>query len=390
VRIALRIAAALVCAIAVFVVVAFVRPDLVRPYAPQALAAVLPGADEDSRPSRPTVVALAQVERGEAVDRFQTAADVIALEAVTVAAEITGRVVEVAVDDGARVTQGDALIRFDDAAERARLEAQQAQTAEARAEFLRAETLEERGVAAETRVETAAAALQTAEGELAAARQVVEDQVLRAPFDGAVGLVHVSPGAVLSPGDPVADLATVDTLRFQFELPTEAVAALAPGQTVRAPQAPEGCREAAITVISPLGNAETLTRAVEAAPGPSCNLSPGALVAVSVALERRPDALFAPLQAVIRRGFQAHVFRVEEGEDGLVARQRLVETGVIDGERVEIRSGLSAGDRVVARGHEKLQDGAPVAPQEDAGPGSTAPGSTDGDAVADEGGERAG
>lgn len=363
------LAGVLTLAVVALALAAWLAPEMVRPYAPEPLEALLPApADPEQGGGRPAPVALARAREGVAEDTFATAAEVVAADAVTLRAESAGRVVELSVDDGARLRAGAPVLLLDDDAEQAQVQAAEARRDEAEADFARARTLSNRNVAAETRVETARAAMEAARSELAAARAALADRVVRAPFDGEIGDVHVSVGAYLGPGDSIVDIASTGRLRYRFDLPAEAARRVSRGDVVRAPAADAApCREARVLYVSPLNDAATRTRTVEATLQDACTLSPGALASVIVTLDRRAGAVLVPAEAVIRQGFDAHVFAVDEGGDGgLVARRRPVRAGVVQGDSVEIAEGLEAGVRVVARGHQNLRDGDPVVPQDGA------------------------
>jgi multidrug efflux pump subunit AcrA (membrane-fusion protein) len=79
-------------------------------------------------------------------------------------------------------------------------------------------------------------------------------------------------------------------------------------------------------------------------------------VQVDIDLEERANAVLVPAEAVVRTGTQAAVF-VAVGDR---AERRDVTTGVVDGRRVEITSGLRAGELVITRGHFRLADGAHI------------------------------
>ena len=73
-------------------------------------------------------------------------------------------------------------------------------------------------------------------------------------------------------------------------------------------------------------------------------------------------ALTVPVVAVSRLGGQYFVFVAEQTDQGVVARQTPVTVGQVSGEDYVVRSGLSAGDRVIVSNVQKLGDGAPVQP----------------------------
>ena len=311
----------------------------------------------------PPAVAVAQTRRGVAVERFRTSGEVVAQENVMLSAEIAGRVAEIFVEDGAQVEGGDRVLRFAAEPEEAALAAAEAQLAEAEADLRRRRRLAEENVAPEAQVETARARARTARAEVERARATLADQTVRAPFDGRFGFLRVDEGAYLSPGAAIAELASVERLRIRFTLPQAAAEAARDAGEAALEGLPEGCATAEITVASPLTETATRSRTFEAIPPDGCGLTPGAFVTVSVPLERREDAVFAPHEAVVRQGFDAWVYRLEDGEEGLRVRRAMVETGVFKGEEIEIREGVEAGQRIVARGVQKVSDGMTVRPE---------------------------
>jgi len=296
-----------------------------------------------------------------AVARFETSGAVQAADQVVLRSEMAGRVDEVLVEDGAALERGDPILRFEQDAEQAAVEAAQAAASEASADLVRAETLYERDVAAQSRVETAQAALDAARAELRTARARLDELTVRAPFAGEIGIVAPDPGSFLAPGDRIASFARTDTLIVRFDLPIEIARAAADAGRVRVVTEDGATLQARVVTVSPITDAGSRTRRFEAALPAGSNLSPGAFVTVSVPTASREGALFVPQTAILREGFDTRVYRAVEGERGLTARSTQVTTGVLDGEgRIEIRAGLSAVDRVVSSGLQKIRDGAAI------------------------------
>jgi membrane fusion protein (multidrug efflux system) len=104
------------------------------------------------------------------------------------------------------------------------------------------------------------------------------------------------------------------------------------------------------------------TRAIKArAEFPNANgrLKPGMLVKVAIDQGVR-NSVAVPESAVQFEGNQASVYRIAKGPKGLVARRTDVDTGITADGFVEIRSGIKKGDKIVADGLNRIQDGAPI------------------------------
>jgi membrane fusion protein (multidrug efflux system) len=179
----------------------------------------------------------------------------------------------------------------------------------------------------------------------------------------------VSPGAYLRKGDVIAEIAAVDHVKIRFDAPERYLGDLRRGATVtvRTPVDPLYEREGTIEVVNPiLDEATRSAQVVARIPNRDHRLRPGQSVDVSAVLSVRESAITIPDEAIFAEGDRSYVFVAKD--DGTVARVA-VETGARLADRVEIRSGLAAGSRVVTAGHQKLFDGAKVVP---VGPGPPA------------------
>lgn len=292
----------------------------------------------------------------------------------TLAAQVPGTVLEVAVRAGDRVRAGQVLVRIDGRAAEQQARAGTAQAVAARAqrdlaaqEFARQRTLFERGFISQSAVEQAEARWKAAEAEtnaqLAAAeasRTQTDFHVVRAPFAGIVAQVPIERGDMAVPGRPLVVLYEPGALRVSAHV-TESLArgldALSvridlEGRKAAAPIAP-----ARVTVL-PIADAATHTVQVRATlPDEivkSSTLVPGAFARlfISMSADAGGTAAMAPSQrltvpksAVIRRAELDAVYVV--GADGQ-PQLRLVRLGRRSGDQVEVLSGLAAGERVYA------------------------------------------
>lgn len=362
-RYILLIAVGLLAASAAF---AWLAPGIVRPYLPDAVARHLPGDDGDDKvagadgASRPAAVYVAKPTTAAARDTFTTTGEITAKDAVTVASEVSGRIEVVHVTDGQRVEKGEPLVRFDSAEQEAQLAAAQARLTEASENLSRQRKLSEKDFAAEATVEQAVSAKDTAEAEVARARERLEDRTLEAPFSGEISFVDVSVGAFVEPGQPITRMATTDALRATFQLPLAVVDKVRIGSRVTVkPIGSQEQIEAKIDVIAPLASSARRSVQAEARLPETATLRPGAFVEVAVVTQTREDALFVPETAVVRQGQRAVVYIVsregtaQEVEVQLGARR---EPGLIEvtGERV------NASTSIVSGGVQKVSDGQKV------------------------------
>jgi HlyD family secretion protein len=377
----------------------------------------------------PREVTLGTLERGPIVRTIAAPGEVELVEEAEIASQIVGRVVAVEVRDGDRVNAGDVLVRLDDTDTRARLDSANARIARLQAAIAQSDSdLEKstrdlgrlgqligRGAASRTEVDDARSFHEKAQAALVMSRnELIEAQamlraseedlrrtVIRSPIDGVVAGLEVEvgevviagttnlPGTVLmTVGDPArlrvrADVDETDVPAVRPEQPSR-IYLLAnsadpiPGRVDRV--APKGRKEGEVVSFETLVEIE----------GTDPALRPAMTATVEIEVERAPDALGIPVQAVVHRrrkdlpdtpairawidrhartpGDRAReaearyvklVFVVEDG----VAHARPVETGISDERRVAILGGLEPTDRVIVgpfRALDELKDGDPV------------------------------
>lgn len=311
----------------------------------------------------PVPVAVAEVRRGEARDSVSTVGEVVARSRITVTSEVAGRVVDIPVADGSEVRAGDTLLRLDAARELAALEAAEARADEARLQFERTQELLERNVAAEAALDEQEATLRTAEAEVSRARTALEQKTVRAPFDGRLGFILVDLGAVLEPGDAIAELSSLPPVRLRFRLPERFLAGLDLGDAVIGTTAafPDAEFMGRVATIDPTVDSDTRNVMAEAElADPQGRLRPGLFLDATVVLRTRQDALLVPEVALQVEGPVSYVYRVDEERR---ARRAQVAIGARARGQVEITDGLEAGDRVIVEGVQKVADGRPVEPQ---------------------------
>ncbi len=201
-------------------------------------------------------------------------------------------------------------------------------------------------------------ACQTASVKLAILEKAVADTTIRAPFDGWVAEKLVSVGEQISSGmqaTKVVTLVRVDPLRLALTVPQQNIGCIQPGQAVRfrVDSFPERTFEATVRFIAPVVTNDTRSMVVEAVvPNPDGALRPGLFATAELLLSQKGTEIFVPVSAVQKMGEVAKVFVVRDG----IAREQVVALGNADQGKVQIRSGLTGKEVVVAR-PERIRDG---------------------------------
>lgn len=265
-------------------------------------------------------------------------------------------------EDGQRVRAGAPLVQLQAGEEQASIIQARANLAQAEREHDRFRDLAERGVAPRVSAEDALTAVETARAILAAAEARQGDRVIRAPFAGVLGLSTVTPGTLISPGAVITTLDDISVIRVDFPVPERYLGLLRQGLPITATADAYGDEtfSGQIALIDTRIN-ET-TRAVTARaefPNPGGRIRPGMLMRVGIQQGQRQSPS-VPESAVQFEGENAFVYRIATGENGSSAQRVAVETGSVEGGFVEILSGLTADDRVVGSGLNRIQPNAPV------------------------------
>ena len=309
--------------------------------------------------AEPTPVKTAAVTR-ETLNVEVTAVGTLrADETVVIRPEIAGRVATIHFKEGQAVRQGEPLATLDQAEYQAQLASSAAQLALEESSFRRLQDLDRKNLTSQQNLDEARAKLDAARAQHELNRVRLDKTVIRAPFDGTVGLRQVSPGAYVKPGDDIANLESLGSMKLDFRVPETYLARLASGQTlaVRVDAWPDQLFEGAIYAIEPGVDEETRTVLLRARlPNKGNKLRPGLFARISLVLERRENALVAPEQAIVPVGQNSFVYPVVEGK----AIMTPVQLGQRRPGQVEIVEGVSAGDVVVTDGQLKIRDGAAV------------------------------
>ncbi len=289
-------------------------------------------------------------------DTIQALGTAKAHESVTVTAKVSETVQNVHFDSGDLVEAGAPLVTLTGNRQQASLVEAEATASEAERLFQRQSELATQQLIARSSLDTQRATRDAARARVAQIRADLGDRVIRAPFAGVLGIRQVSPGTLVTPGTPIANLDDVSRVYVDFPVPESMLADLAVGQRLNASSAAYAGREFTGAVSTIDSRVDPTTRAVNVRgdfPNPDGALRPGMLLQVTlIRPERR--ALLVPEISIVQVGNDSYVFRV--GADDTVSRADVTVAGRRNG-MAEIVRGLKPGDRVVVDGTGKLRPG---------------------------------
>jgi membrane fusion protein (multidrug efflux system) len=278
--------------------------------------------------------------------------------------------------------------------QKADLEAGKTQEALDKQALDRAVALQKRGVGTDATLDAARASWQTSISQVAKLQAVLDQKLLRAPFSGTIGIPRIEEGQYVAPGNAVATLQDLDTLRVDFTVAEQRFPDLKIGQEVLFGLTGDDMPyKGAITGIDP--KIDPVSRLVSVRAEISNvdgRLSPGQFVQVRVILPSEDNIIAVPQTALISSLYGDYVYVVrsadkapnepkkteageavaapagqkpaeEEAADAkpsLAVTQVFVGIGRRSGDRVEITRGIEAGDEVVTAGQNRLNNGSPV------------------------------
>ncbi|MGD8790742.1 MAG: efflux RND transporter periplasmic adaptor subunit [Burkholderiales bacterium] len=325
--------------------------------------------------SPPVLVAV--VEDAQANDSLQLTGTVTSERSASLSPRVSGLVERVNVDAGDRVKAGKALIHLDATMAKLALERTEASVREARAQlseqqrlYVEAKEMFDRGLVPETRMHAAqaqqrvaAARVERLAAEQKEQREVIRRHTLVAPFSGVVSARRTDPGEWVETGTAVLVLVDMQRLRIDVQVPQEHFEQVSVGSVVSveldalAGKSLEGKVQARVPVNS--ADARTFLVRVTVKDG-SKLMTPGMSAQVVLPLHGAAATVRVPRDAVLRKpDGTTTVWVVSDGNTPTVSEQR-VQLGRSLRDWVDVRSGLSAGMRVVVRGNETLTEGQQV------------------------------
>jgi membrane fusion protein, multidrug efflux system len=324
----------------------------------------------------PSNVSVAEAN-SEVIPNLLTAVgDLAAVHQVNVTSDVSGRVTDIMFTPGAHVKAGTPLVQLFDEPDQGDLANFKAQATVGQLSLDRAKQLAARQFGPQATVDSAQAAYDQAMAGIAKTQALISQKLVRAPFDGELGVRHIDLGQYLSAGTMVVTLTDLSQLYANFTVTEKDSAQLKVGQVVRVAvdAYPGRTFEGKITTIEPQIATDTRNIHVQATIANADEvLKPGMFTTTTVVLPDKPPVVTVPETAVDYTLYGDSVFlitekKADDGKTSLTAVRTFVQTGNRIGGRAEILKGLKPGDQVVAVGQLKLQSGAAVVISKDPPP----------------------
>ncbi|HEY0330128.1 MAG TPA: efflux RND transporter periplasmic adaptor subunit [Rhodopseudomonas sp.] len=324
----------------------------------------------------PTSVSVAEAKSQVIPNLLTAVGELAAVHQVNVTSDVSGRITNILFTAGSVVKAGSPLVQLFDEPDRADLASYKAQATVAQLSLDRAKQLAARQFGPQATVDSAQAAFDQANAGIAKTEAIISQKLVRAPFDGVLGVRHAEVGQFLTAGTQIVTLTDLSAVYANFTVTEKDSGTLKVGQLVRVAvdAYPGKIFEGKITTIEPQINSETRNIRVQATiENPEHILKPGMFTTTTVVLPDKPAVITVPETAVDYTLYGDAVYlitpkKADDGSETLTAVRTFVRTGDRSNGQAVIQSGLKPGDRVVAVGQLKLQSGAAVAISPDPAP----------------------
>lgn len=280
-------------------------------------------------------------------------------ESITLRPESAGRISEITFQEGQRVVKGAPLVKLDAAIPQAEVSQAKANLTLAKSKFDRAVDLAQRSFISGQAKDEAENNFKVAEAALQLALAKLAKTDIRAPFSGIIGLRSVSVGDYVKEGADLVNIEAIDPLKVDFRVPERYLRQVQVGQSLQVTldALPDKSYDGKVVAVNPLIDTAGRSVVIRAqVRNQDTALRPGMFARVRLITRDQSDAMVLPEQALVPQGTEQYVFKVVSGK---VIRVK-IETGQRRDGKVEVLTGLAAGDMVVTAGQLKIRDGVAV------------------------------
>lgn len=313
---------------------------------------------KDMKNSAPPVGVNVFVVNLENLDNVVTSSGTIyPNEEIELRAEASGRILVLNIKEGSRVAAGQVIAKIKDTDLQAQLKKLNFEVELAKQTEARQKKLLDINAISKEEYEITANKINTLNADKELIEANLDKTVLKAPFAGKIGLKNVSQGAYVTPATSLATLVQTNPVKVDFTVPEKYSTLIKVGRGVKFEV--EGQPEAYyanVVAIDPKIDPNLRTLKLRAlAKNPADRLVPGMFVRVSVDLDIS-KAIMIPTEAIVPILKGKKVYVVKDGK----ANEVMVETGLRTDKKIQVLSGLSAGDSLIVSGIMALKKDSPV------------------------------
>lgn len=304
------------------------------------------------------VVAVKILSDTTVTDKINTSGTLLADEQVTLTAEINGKVEEILFEEGQQVRKGQVLVRIDDKELQAQLQRLQHQKQLLEKEENRQKKLLEKNGISQQAYDETLTELNTTKSEISRIEAQIDNARIIAPFDGLIGLRHISEGAYVNPNSKIAEFVKNDKLKLEFSVPEDYAGMLNPGGMVYFTTGnSDSLYQAEIYAVESSIDLSTRTLTGRAhVENKDKTLFPGAFANVEIRFRQYDNAVLIPPIALIPDIDGQKVYLYQNGKANPVE----VEAALRTKSYLMISEGLKPGDTLITSGILNLRPGIEV------------------------------
>lgn len=301
-----------------------------------------------------TVVGLGELESS-----VKAVGTLTAEASATLRAEVPGQIIAVHFLEGQPLEKGARLYSIEATVLEALVNEARANANRSEAALKRAQEMHAKELISGTEFDTARANYDVDVARLRSSQARLSKTVIRAPFDGFVGLRRINIGDYATIGQELVDVVQLNPLRVDFSVPETLLPKVRPDLPVKVTvdAYPDDVFGGTIMAVAPMSDVRGHSLEVRASlPNDELKLRPGLFVRVTVSLGVKQNAIIIPEQAIWPIGQDKTVYVIVNGK----AQRRIIKLGERQPGAVEVIAGLEAGETIVTAGQMKLYEGAAV------------------------------
>ena len=272
--------------------------------------------------------------------------------------EVAGKVTQLSVKEGAFVRRGTLLVKMFDGDLRAQLNKLNVQLKIAEKTRDRQNELLKIGGISQQDFDLTFLNVSTIRADMEILRAAINKTIIRAPFDGKLGFKNISMGAYITPQSVITTISQVGKLKLQFSVPEKYTNKVKLGSSISFSTATSDKRYSARIIATEPGitmenRSLKILAVVEKI---DQDITPGGFANIDFNIGDNANAIMIPTQAIIPKARDKEIIIYKNGS----AKFSTVVTGIRDSSKVEILSGVSAGDTVITTGLLSIKPGSKI------------------------------
>ncbi|MCC6185625.1 MAG: efflux RND transporter periplasmic adaptor subunit [Chitinophagaceae bacterium] len=299
---------------------------------------------------------IARAEKTE--NKLFASGTVMANEEVALRPEVSGKLVAIYFKEGSLVQKGALLAKINDADLQAQLRKLQLQLKLGKEREARMKGLLAISGISQEEYDMVVNQSQTINADIDFTRAQISKTEVRAPFTGKIGLKQISQGGYISTADVIATIQQLDLLKIDFSIPERYASSVNVGNIISfSVENKEEKFDAEVFALEPKIDEQTRNITIRAVyKNDKSAIFPGAFAKIELTASQNDSSIMIPTEAVIPILKGKQVFIKKGGK----ATPILVETGLRNDTKIEIKTGLQVGDTVITSGIMSLKPDAAV------------------------------